>query len=245
MMQTAVVIGVGAQAGLGAALCARFAREGFHVLVAGRTASKVEAVVASIQADGGSAEAVVVDATKAEDIVRLFDLGMASSDVRQAVSLVAFNAGDNQFIRMADLMPEQFERFWRVGCYAGFLVASEVARRMAPLGCGTVLFTGASGSMRGRAGFAHFAAAKAGLRMVSQSLARELGPQGIHVAHVVIDCCIDGERLRKAAPQVAASKGDDGLMNVDAIADAYWHVHTQHRSAWTQELDLRPFKEMY
>jgi len=245
MRPTAVVIGVGARAGLGAQLCVRFAQEGLHVLVAGRTPSKLDAVVSAICEEGGSAQAVVMDATSEQDVQALFDLAMQPGDGLEAVSLVVFNTGDNQFIPLADISAEQFERFWRVGCYAGFLVAREVARRLPPLGRGTVLFTGASGSLRGKAGFAHFAAAKAGLRMLSQSLARELGPQGIHVAHVVVDGAIDGARLRSAAPQIAAMRGEDGLMAVGAIADAYWHLHLQHRSAWTQEMDLRPFKEVY
>jgi NAD(P)-dependent dehydrogenase (short-subunit alcohol dehydrogenase family) len=114
-----------------------------------------------------------------------------------------------------------------------------------PLGRGTVIFTGASGSLRGKAGFAQFAAAKAGLRMIAQSMAREFGPQGIHVTHVVIDGGIDGERLRSRVPDMIKERGEDGLLGIDAIADAYWHIHRQPRSAWTQELDLRPFKENF
>ena len=112
-------------------------------------------------------------------------------------------------------------------------------------GRGSLLFTGATASLRGGAKFAAFASAKAGLRSLAQSLAREFGPQGVHVAHVVIDGGIDGERLRAAAPQRAIDAGADGLLRPDAIADVYWHLHTQHRSAWTQELDLRPYKETF
>ena len=136
-------------------------------------------------------------------------------------------------------------RSWRIGCFGGFLVGREAARRLVPLGRGTVLFTGASGSMRGKPGFAHFAAAKAGLRMLAQSMAREYGPQGIHVAHVVIDGGIDGDRLRKRLPAMVAERGEDGLLGVDAIAETYWHIHRQGRSAWAQEIDLRPFKENF
>ena len=138
-----------------------------------------------------------------------------------------------------------FEDFWRIGCFGGFLVGRETARRLVPLGRGTVLFTGASGSLRGKPGFAHFAAAKAGLRMLAQSMAREYGPQGIHVAHVVIDGGIDGDRLRRNRPDVIKERGEDGLLGVDAIAETYWQIHRQARSAWAQEIDLRPFKENF
>ena len=114
-----------------------------------------------------------------------------------------------------------------------------------PLGRGTVIFTGASASIRGKPGFAHFSAAKAGLRMISESMAREYGPLGIHVAHVVVDGGINGDRLRTGAPQLADERGEDGLLDIDAIAETYWHIHRQPRSAWTQEVDLRPFKERF
>ena len=121
----------------------------------------------------------------------------------------------------------------------------EAARRLVPLGRGTVIFTGASASIRGKPGFAHFSAAKAGLRMISQSMAREYGPAGIHVAHVVVDGGIDGDRLRSRGAAGLRGREDDGLLNIDAIAENYWHIHRQPRSAWTQELDLRPFKETF
>ena len=114
-----------------------------------------------------------------------------------------------------------------------------------PLGRGTVVFTGASASLRGKPGFAHFSAAKAGLRMIAQSMAREYGPTGLHVAHVVIDGGIDGERLRKGAPQMVQQRGEDGLLGIEAIADVYWQIHSQPRSAWAHEIDLRPFKEPF
>ena len=158
---------------------------------------------------------------------------------------MVFNAGANQRIGFLDVPAELFEEFWRIGCFAGFLVGREAARRLAPLGRGTVIFTGASASLRGKAEYSQFAAAKAGLRMVSQSMAREFGPQGIHVAHVVVDGGIDGDRLRRSQPARVAEKGEDGLLGLDAIAENYWHLHRQPRSAWTQELDLRPFQEAF
>ena len=242
---TAIVVGVGAEHGLGAALCRRFAAEGHHVLVAGRTPHRVEQVVRAIAEAGGSAEAVPTDTTREEDVITLFDRAMSPRAKSGPLDLVVFNAGNNQRIEFRETTAAEFEAFWRVGCYGGFLVGREAARRLAPLGRGTVIFTGASGSMRGKPGFAHFAAAKSGLRMIAQSMAREFGSQGLHVAHVVIDGGIHGERLLSRRPQLLAERGEDGLLGVDAIAEAYWQIHRQARSAWTHEIDLRPFKESF
>jgi NAD(P)-dependent dehydrogenase (short-subunit alcohol dehydrogenase family) len=242
---TAIVVGVGAERGLGAALSRRFAAEGYHVLVAGRTPDKIEQVVRTILAAGGRAEAVATDTTREDDVARLFERAMTSGDDRAPADLVVFNAGNNQRIDFRELSAQLFEDFWRVGCFGGFLVGREAARRLVPLGRGTVIFTGASGSLRGKPGFAQFAAAKAGLRMIAQSMAREYGPQGLHVAHVVIDGGIDGDRLRRRVPEMVAERGEDGMLGIDAIAEAYWQIHRQTRSAWTQELDLRPFKEAF
>lgn len=241
----AVVVGVGAERGLGAALCRRFAAEGHHVLVAGRTPEKISAVAATITAAGGRATAIVTDTTVEADVTALFDRAMADDDGSGPADLVVFNAGNNQRIDFREVTADQFEALWRVGCFAGFLVGREAARRLVPLGRGTVIFTGASASLRGRPGYAQFAAAKAGLRMVAQSMAREFGPQGIHVAHVVVDGGISGERLLNRMPQVAEQRGPDGLLDIEAIAETYWHIHHQHRSAWTHEVDLRPFKESF
>ena len=243
--KSAIVVGVGAEMGLGAALCRRFAAEGHHVFVAGRTPEKIERVVASIAAAGGGAEAVATDATKEGEVVRLFDRAFAPSAERDGVDLVVFNAGNNRRMDFREVPAALFEEFWRVGCFAGFLVGREAARRLVPLGRGTVIFTGASGSLRGKPGFAQFAAAKAGLRMISQSMAREYGPLGIHVAHTVIDGGIHGERLLQNRPDALAERGADGLLDIDAIAESYWRIHRQPRSAWTQEIELRPFKETF
>ncbi len=243
--RSAIVVGVGAEQGLGAALCRRFAAAGYHVLVAGRTAGKVEQVARTIEAAGGSAEPIPTDATREDDVLRLFDRGLAPGSGFEPADLVVSNAGNNRRIDFREVSAEMFEDFWRVGCFGGFLVGREAARRLVPMGRGTVIFTGASASLRGKPGYAHFAAAKAGLRAVAQSMAREYGPQGIHVAHVVIDGGIAGERLRTARPQVVEERGEDGLLGIEAIAEAYWQLHRQPRSAWTHELDLRPFKESF
>ncbi|MEO8203678.1 MAG: SDR family NAD(P)-dependent oxidoreductase [Betaproteobacteria bacterium] len=244
-MPTAVVVGVGAEQGLGAALCRRFAAGGHHVLAAGRTEAKVALVAKAIQAGGGSAEAFAMDTTVEADVIALFDRAMAPGAGREPADLVAFNAGVNQKIDLRELDAATFEEFWRIGCFGGFLVGREAARRLVPLGRGTVLFTGASASLRGKPGFAHFSAAKAGLRMLAQSMAREYGPLGIHVAHVVIDGGINGHRLISRRPEALAERGADGLLGIDAIAETYWHIHRQPRTAWAQEIDLRPYKEAF
>jgi NAD(P)-dependent dehydrogenase (short-subunit alcohol dehydrogenase family) len=238
----AIVIGVGAERGLGAVLGRRFAAEGCHVLLAGRTADRIERAAAAIVATGGQATAFAADTTREEDVVRLFDRAEALGGLPD---LVVFNAGNNRQIPLRDVSAEEFEEFWRVGCFGGFLVAREAARRLAPRGRGTVIFTGASASLRGRSGFAHFAAAKSGLRSIAQSMAREFGPLGLHVAHVVIDGAINGDRVRARMPQIVEQRGEDGLLDIDAIADAYWHIHRQPATAWTHELDLRPWKESF
>jgi NAD(P)-dependent dehydrogenase (short-subunit alcohol dehydrogenase family) len=242
---TAVVVGVGAERGLGGALCRRFARGGHHVLVAGRTMAKIGKVADAIVSAGGSAEPVATDATREDDVVHLFDRAMSPGDGLAPADLVVANAGNNRRIDFRELTAQQFEDFWRVACFSGFLVGREAARRLAPLGRGTVIFTGASASMRGKPGFAHFSAAKAGLRMISQSMAREFGPLGIHVAHVVVDGGIKGDRLLTRMPALLEQRGEDGLLDIDAIAETFWHIHCQPRSAWAQEVDLRPFKEPF
>jgi NAD(P)-dependent dehydrogenase (short-subunit alcohol dehydrogenase family) len=239
--QVAWVAGVGPSAGTGAAVARRFAREGFTVVVSGRNKARIEAAASEIKAAGGQAHAVVADVAREEDItsaiVQIGKLGQLSVGV--------FNAAHGERAPSLELSAAAFEESWRVSTLGGFLFGREVLRVLAPLGHGTLLFTGATASLRGRPPFGAFASAKAGLRSVSQTFAREFGPRGIHVAHFVIDGGIDGERLRTNAPQRAADAGPDGLISPDAIAEVYWQVHSQPRSAWTQELDLRPFKETF
>ena len=239
--QTALVVGVGASQGLGAASARRFAREGLHVVIAGRTAEKLRQVAAEIAATGGSVEAVTGDGSVEADAARF----VAAAEARGPLALVLHNAGSNRRDSILELERADFEQLWREHCLGGFLTGREAARRMVPRGSGTILFTGASGSLRGKAGFAAFAAAKAGLRAVSQSMARELGPKGIHAAHVVIDGGIEGARLLGRMPDLRQQRGPDGLLNIAAIADTYWQLHLQQRSAWTQELDLRPWAEAF
>ena len=241
----AVVIGVGPEQGLGAGLSRRFAAEGRHVVIAGRTEAKIERVRESIIEAGGSASTVVMDVTREADVIRLFDVAMRADGHGGSADLIAYNAGNNQPLDLRTMEADVFESFWRLNCFGGFLVGREAARRLAPLGRGSILFSGATGALRGMPNFAHFASSKAGLRMLAQSMAREFGPLGLHVAHVVIDGGIDGERVHTRFTEHVEQKGLDGLLDIDAIADAFWLLHRQHRSAWTHELDLRPFKEAF
>jgi NAD(P)-dependent dehydrogenase (short-subunit alcohol dehydrogenase family) len=242
LQRTAIVAGVGSEQGLGAALARRFAVEGYRVVVSGRTDERIAQVTCTIVDRGDRAEAFRADATIESDAVALFDFAEASG---HTLDLVVFNAGNNARHEFRTMPAESFEQTWRVATFGRFLVGREAARRLAPAGKGTIIFTGATASLRGKPPFTAFASAKAGLRSLAQSMAREFGPAGIHVAHVVIDGGIDGERLNTAAPQLKTERGADGLLNIDAIADAYWHLHSQRPSAWTHELDLRPFKEPF
>lgn len=232
-MKKAIIIGVGPLEGLGARLGKRFAAEGLHVILAGRTGAKLEAVVDAIRAAGGEATSVVADATREDDVRQLFDL--AGSDLDLAI----YNAGNNTPGRISEMEASYFENAWRVGCFGGFLFGREAVRRMLPNGSGTLLFTGASASLRGRAGFGAFNAAKGALRNLAQAMAKEYGPEGIHVGHVVIDGPIAGEKIIKGFPDYAERLGTAGMINLDGLAEAYAYLYLQRREAWTFELDLR------
>jgi NAD(P)-dependent dehydrogenase (short-subunit alcohol dehydrogenase family) len=240
-MRSAIVIGVGASQGLGAAVCRRFAREGLHVAVGGRTRAKVEKVAAEIAAAGGSATPVAMDATIAADVVRIFDAAAQQAGVPE---LVVYNTGNNQMRPLLEMDDAFFEEVWRLCCFGGFLTGREAARRMLGNG-GTLIFTGATASVRARPPFTAFASAKAALRALAHGMAREFGPQGLHVGHVVIDGVIGGDLVRGRFPQIIERLGEDGVLGIDAIADAYWMLHTQDRTAWTLELDVRPYKESF
>ena len=241
MGKTAIVIGVGAGEGLGAALCRMAASEGLHVFVGGRTEAKVEAVAEAIRAAGGQATAVAADTTDEASVAAFVE----AAEGQGPIDLAVFNAGNNMPGDLLEMEAGHFEACWRIGCFGGFLFCRETLRRMVPRGEGTLLLTGASASMRGKPRFAAFTAAKAGLRALGQSLAREYGPQGIHVAHVVVDGGIDGERLKTRAPGFVERMGEGGLIGLDGLAESYRFLYRQPRSAWTQELDLRTHKERY
>jgi NAD(P)-dependent dehydrogenase (short-subunit alcohol dehydrogenase family) len=226
---------------LGAAVARRFAAAGLIVALTGRNTERLRAVTAEIVGAGGQARALPGDVSSADDVRRLIAEVAALGSLRVAV----FNAGNAVRGTPLELSPELFESTWRGSTYAGFVFARAAIPELLAAGGGSLLFTGATASVRGRGPFVAFAAAKAGLRSVAQSIAREYGPRGIHVAPVVIDGGIDGERLRTSAPHRAAEAGADGLLHPDAIAETYWQLHQQHRSAWTHELDLRPYKETF
>jgi len=235
------VAGVGANAGLGAAVARRFARAGLTAVLTGRSPERLHEVASAIEAQGGRAVPLAGDVGREAEVValaaRVAELGTLSVAVYNAAAWVAAPS--------LELSAERFEQVLRVTTVGGFVFGREAVRAFLPRERGTLLYTGATASLRGRPPFAAFAAAKAGLRSVSQTLAREFGPRGIHVAHAVIDGGIDGERLRSHAADRVAKAGPDGLLDPDAIAEAYFQLHTQPRSAWTQELDLRPFKESF
>ena len=231
--QTAVIVGVGP--GLGAALVRTFAKEGYTVYAAARSASSRSKL--DEQSAPGRVMPIDCDATEPADVERVFDAAAQAGAIEAAI----FNAG--AFVRSSILEtdPNEFERCWRVGCFAGLLVGQAAARRMVGRGAGTILFTGATASLRGGAGFVNLASPKFGLRAVAQSMARELGPRGVHVAHVVIDGQINSERYA----HLVGERGPDALLEPDAIAAQYLALHRQHRSAWTHELDLRPWSEKF
>ncbi len=238
----AVVLGVGAPEGLGAAMCRRAAQAAYHVVPVGRTAEKVEKIAQSIVSDGGKATAKTADTTKEADVVTLFE---SLDDLDGELTLVVFNVG-NAYIHDSLTMPmEYFEEAWRTCCLGGFLTAREAGKRLVEKGHGTILFTGATASLRARAPFLAFASAKAALRSVAAAFARELGPQGVHVAHVIVDGVIDGERANTRMPEIKEKLGEEGMLDPDAIAENYWQIHLQHPSSWTFEMDVRPFKESF
>ena len=236
-MKTAVVIGVGPELGLGARLCERFASLGLHVFVAGRSQEKLDHVVNSIVTNDGLATAVVADATSESDITALFD--RAEAEGPGNIDLAIYNAGNNTPGRIIDMDADYFENAWRVCCFGGFLFGREAVRRMLPNKEGSLLFTGASASMRGRANFGAFNSSKGALRNLAQAMAKEYGPDHIHVGHVVIDGPIGGDKIIKGFPEYANQLGEEGLINLEGIVDAFQYLHMQPRTAWSFEVDVR------
>ncbi len=236
----AIVLGVGASDGLGAALARRFASGGMEVVISGRTEERIAKIAEEIGASGGKAHFHAADTTDAGSVRSLFE--MASG--KGGIGAVLYNVGNNMPLPFADLTQEMFEDFWRVCCFGGFITA-KAALPFLEDGGGSLFFTGASASMRGRAMFAHFGSAKAALRTLAQALAKEYGPRGVHVGHVVVDGAIDGSRVREHFAEYLEGLGEDGSLKPDHIAEAFWMMHNQHRSVWTFELDVRPFKESW
>ncbi len=234
-MSKGVAVVVGAGPGLGSALCRRFAAEGLSVAAARRKGGEAEALAKEI---GGRAYSC--DVAEAEDVAKLF--AAVESDLGTP-ELVVFNAGAYKPSGVLDIDPADFEHCWRVGCLGGLHVGQAAARAMLARGQGTLIFTGATAALRGGKNFANLAVPKFGLRALAQSMARELGPQGLHVAHTIIDGQIQSET--RGARYSESERGEDALLKPEAIADAYWTLHRQQRSAWTQEMDLRPWVETF
>ena len=240
MNETVAVIGAGDF--IGAAIARRFAAEGFTVFAGRRHGEKLAPLVDEIAAGGGACVGRTLDARR-EDAITEF---LAAAEAHAPLAACIFNIGANVQTPLLDTTERVFRKVWEMACYAGFLAGREAARIMLPRNAGSIFFTGATASMRGGAGYAAFASAKFGLRAVAQSMARELGPQGIHVAHLVIDSGVDTAWVRA---RIAARGGPEPvpgkLMDPGSIAETYWRLHTQPRDAWTHELDLRPFGETW
>jgi NAD(P)-dependent dehydrogenase (short-subunit alcohol dehydrogenase family) len=241
---TAAVIGAGDF--IGAAIAKRFAAEGFSIFAGRRNADKLAPLVADIEAAGGEIVARGLDARKEDDIAGF----LRAADGHAPLEVCIFNVGGNVNFPLLETTERVFRKVWELGCYAGFLTGREAARAMLPHGKGCIFFTGATASLRGGVGYAAFAAAKSGLRAVAQSMARELGPKNIHVAHLIIDAGVDTafvrERIRQRSGAEALERLDpDQLMHPASVAEAYWQLYRQPRDAWTFELDMRPYREVW
>ncbi|MFK3815211.1 SDR family oxidoreductase [Pseudomonas sp. NPDC089407] len=240
--QQKVVLVIGAGDATGGEIAKRFAREGYIACVTRRQADKLQPLLEEIRAAGGQTHGFGSDARKEDEVAELVET--IERDIGPIEAFV-FNIGANAPCSILDETPRKYFKIWEMACFAGFLTAQAVARRMVQRERGTLLFTGATAGTRGAAGFAAFAGAKHGLRALAQSMARELGPRNIHVAHVVVDGAIDTAFIRDSFAERYALKEQDGILDPAHIADSYWYLHTQPRDAWTFELDLRPWMERW
>ncbi len=237
-----IVLVVGAGDATGGAIAKRFALEGYVACLTRRSADKLQPLVDAIKANGGDAHGFACDARKEEEVIALVE--QIETEIGPIEAFV-FNIGANVPCSILEETARKYFKIWEMACFSGFLNAREVAKRMAKRQRGTILFTGATAGMRGAAGFAAFAGAKHGIRALAQSMARELGPMNIHVAHVVVDGAIDTDFIRESFPEKYATKDEDGILNPEHIAENYWYLHSQPRDAWTFELDLRPWNERW
>lgn len=242
MSRSPVAVVIGAGDATGGAIAQRFAREGFTLCVTRRQADKLEPLVSTIQAAGGMARPFGCDARSEEQMVALFNT--IEKDIGP-IEVVVFNIGANVNFSITETSERVYRKVWEMAALSGFLTGREAAKAMLPRGRGTIIFTGATASLRGGKGFSAFAGAKFALRALAQSMARELGPQGIHVAHPIIDGAIDTAFIRDNFPERYALKDQDGILNPEHIAEQYWQIHCQPRDAWTHELDLRPWMETF
>ena len=252
MSKVCLVIGAGDATG--GAVARRFAREGYTVCVTRRSLDKLEPLLVQIRQAGGVAHGFGSDARKEEDVIALVE---HIESTLGPIEVMVFNIGANSPNSILTETTRRYTKMWEMACLAGFLTGREVAKRMvarpqvssdSALGVqpkGTIIFTGATASLRGSSHFAGFSGGKMALRALAQSMARELGPMGVHVAHTIIDGAIDTEFIRTQFPQRYALKDEGGILNPDHIADAYWMLHQQPRDAWTHELDLRPYMEKF
>lgn len=242
MPDAKVALIVGAGDATGGAVARRFAREGYVACVTRRHADRLEPLVRRIEAEGGRARAFGSDARREEAAVELVD--RIEREVGP-IEVAVHNVGGNVRFPIRETTARVYFKVWEMGCFSGFLLGREAARVMVPRGRGTILFTGASASLRGREGFAAFSGAKHGLRALAQSMAKELGPLGVHVGHVVVDGAIDTAFIRENFPERYALKERDGVLDPEHIAENYWLLHRQPRDAWTFELDVRPWIESW
>ena len=240
MKGVALVIGAGDATG--GAIARRFAREGFIACVTRRSLDKLQPLLAQIEADGGSAHGFASDARKEDEVIALIE--QIESSVGP-IEVLVFNIGANAPSSILEETARKYFKIWEMACMSGFLNGREVAKRMVERGRGSIIFTGATASLRGGANFAAFSGAKMALRALAQSMARELGPRGLHVAHVVIDGAIDTAFIRDNFPERYALKDQAGILNPEHIADTYWMLHQQPRDAWCHEMDLRPWSEKF
>ena len=242
MSEKKAVLVVGAGDATGGAIARRFAREGYIACVTRRSVDKLAPLVAQIEAAGGKAVPFGSDARNEDEVIKLVEhIEREIAPIEVAV----FNIGGNVRFGITETTTRVYTKVWEMAALAGFLMGREVAKVMLPRERGSIFFTGATASLRGRDGFAAFAGAKHALRALAQSMARELGPKGIHVAHLVIDGAIDTAFIRDTFPERYKLKEKEGIVNPDAIAEAYWQLHTQPKNAWTHEMDLRPWMEPF
>jgi len=242
MNEARALLVIGAGDATGGAIARRFAREGYIACVTRRTAAKLEPLVQQIRTEGGQAHGFGSDARKEEEMVAL--VGEIEREIAP-IEVAVFNIGANVRFGITETTSRVYTKVWEMACFGGFLMGREVVKAMLPRGRGTIIFTGATASLRGREGYAAFAGAKHALRALAQSMARELWPQGIHVAHTVIDGAIDTEFIRSNFPDRYALKDRQGILSPESIADAYWQIHQQPRDAWTHETELRPWIESW
>ena len=234
------ILVIGAGDATGGAVARRFAREGYIACVTRRTEEKLRPLVDDINASGGQAYGFASDARKEDDMVQLIE--KIERDIAP-IEVAVFNIGANVRFPITETTARVYQKVWEMACFGGFLMGRETAKVMLARGRGTIIFTGATASLRGREGFAAFAGAKHALRALAQSMARELWPKGIHVAHPIIDGAIDTEFIRSNFPERYAMKDEQGILSPDSIAEAYWQIHQQPRDAWTHETELRPWME--